>query len=374
MKGSVGVSCRMEYIFSGTPIYNKAYMKTTDSIFSFDNSNIVQFRLKVIEFHNKYGTKATIDAFSVKQRTIFYWKKLLKDGKGRLSSLIPKKKTPKRKREMIVDKRIIEYIKNLRETYGAIGKEKIKIILDKFCLDNNLKPISFSTIGKVIKRYNLYLKPKRIYHNPHYNYKNLYKRYKTKIKHSSKINKSGYIEIDTIVKFVCGVKLYIINALDVYNKFSFSYGYTKLNSFNALDFLKKLELVYPIKNSIKVIQTDNGLEFLGEFDSYLKKKNIKHVFIYPRCSKINAYIERQNRTLQDEFVYANEDLILTSVDEFNKKLIDYLLWYNCQRPHKSLNNLSPIDFIIKHYLKNYPKECKMYVTYTYGCNTNYLDL
>ena len=138
MKGSVGVSCKMEYIFSGTPIYNKAYMKTTESIFSFGNSNIAQFRLKVIEFHNKYETYATMDAFSVKRRTIFYWKKLLKDGKGRLLSLIPKRKTPKRKREMMVDKRIVEYIKTLRETYGAIGKEKIRIILDKFCLDNTI--------------------------------------------------------------------------------------------------------------------------------------------------------------------------------------------------------------------------------------------
>jgi hypothetical protein len=145
--------------------------------------------------------------FLLNEEPYFTGKKLLKEGKGRLSSLIPKIKTPKRKREMIVDKRIIGYIKNLRETYGAIGKEKIKIILDKFCLDNNLKPISSSAIGKVIKRYNFYVKPKRIYHNPHYNYKNLYKRYKTKIKHSPKINKSGYIEIDTIVKFVCGVKL-----------------------------------------------------------------------------------------------------------------------------------------------------------------------
>jgi len=85
---------------------------------------------------------------------------------------------------------------------------------------------------------------------------------------------------------------------------------------------------------IKVIQKDNRLEFLGDFDSYFKKKNIKHVFIYPRYPKINAYIERQNRTLKDDFVYTNEDLILTSVDEFNKKLIDYLLWYNCQRPPK----------------------------------------
>jgi len=72
MKGSVGVSCRMEYIFSGTPIYNKAYIKTIYSIFSFDNSNIAQFRLKAIEFRNQYGTKAAMDAFLVKRRTIFY--------------------------------------------------------------------------------------------------------------------------------------------------------------------------------------------------------------------------------------------------------------------------------------------------------------
>jgi transposase InsO family protein len=85
---------------------------------------------------------------------------------------------------------------------------------------------------------------------------------------------------------------------------------------------------------IKVIQKDNRLEFLGEFDSYLKKKNIKHIFIYPRGPKRNAHIERQNRTLQDEFFYVNEDLILTSVYKFNKKLIDYFLWYNCQRPPK----------------------------------------
>jgi len=96
MKGKVGVSCKFEYIFSGTYVYNKAYMKTIDPIFSFNNSDIAQFRLKVIEFYNKYGTKATIDAFSVKRRTIFYWKKLLKDSGGRLSSLIPKRKTPKK--------------------------------------------------------------------------------------------------------------------------------------------------------------------------------------------------------------------------------------------------------------------------------------
>ena len=35
--------------------------------------------------------------------------------------------------------------------------------------------------------------------------------------------------------------------------------------------VKKLESVYPYEGGIRVVQTDNGSEFLGEFDEYLKK-------------------------------------------------------------------------------------------------------
>lgn len=123
MKERVGVSIKLEYLFSGTPIYNKRYMKTINSILNFSYCNKAQFRLKVIEFHNKYGTKATMDAFSLKRRTIFYWKKLLKDGGGRLESLIPKKKTPRKKRQMTTDYRIISYIKTIRERKRIFGKK-----------------------------------------------------------------------------------------------------------------------------------------------------------------------------------------------------------------------------------------------------------
>jgi transposase InsO family protein len=65
-----------------------------------------------------------------------------------------------------------------------------------------------------------------------------------------------------------------------------------------------------------------------------------------------------NRTLQDEFINDNIFLLVDDIDAFNRKLMDYLIWYNTQRPHKSLNNLTPIDF-----LKYYP-ESQMYVTRT----------
>ena len=107
--------------------------------------------------------------------------------------------------------------------------------------------------------------------------------------------------------------------------------------------VKKLESVYPYETGIHVVQTDNGPEFLPEFDEYLKKRNIKHNFIYPRCPRINGYIERANnllrkiadykgvRTLREEFIDLHLDLMLEDIDEFNRKLMDYLVWYNTEK-------------------------------------------
>lgn len=79
MKGSIGISTTLEYLFSGTVIYNRRYMKHIISSLNFTKSQKAQFRLKVIEFHNKYGTKVTIDAYGIPRKTIFYWKRLSKD-------------------------------------------------------------------------------------------------------------------------------------------------------------------------------------------------------------------------------------------------------------------------------------------------------
>jgi len=59
---------------------------------------------------------------------------------------------------MIVDKRIVEYIKILRETCGSIVKGKIKIILDKYSFKNNIKTDLLINFGKIIKRCPFYLK------------------------------------------------------------------------------------------------------------------------------------------------------------------------------------------------------------------------
>ena len=126
--------------------------------------------------------------------------------------------------------------------------------------------------------------------------------------------------------------------MNINTKFSFAYVYGSKNSKNALSFFKKLKKVYPEHKDIVAVQTDNGSEYLGVFDKYLKDKYIKYLFTYPGCPRVNGYIERANRTLQEEFLDYHLFLLSDNIKAFNSELIDYLIWYNTERPHHSLNN------------------------------------
>lgn len=131
--------------------------------------------------------------------------------------------------------------------------------------------------------------------------------------------------------------------MDTRSRFALTLTYPKLNSLSALDTLTKFQMVYPVP--IKSVQTDNGLEFQGAFGQYLIKRHIPHFFTYPRCPKINAYIERYNRTLEEEFLNPNLEL-LHDLKLFHSKLLDYLLFFDTDRVHKGLGNRSPMDFLI----------------------------
>lgn len=122
----------------------------------------------------------------------------------------------------------------------------------------------------------------------------------------------------------------------------------------------RFKSVYPLR--IKSWQSDNSSENLGEFDEQLKKDGIPHFFSYPRCPKINTYVERYNRTIQEEFIDPNLGIIYDK-PLFHQRLADYLIFYNTQRPHKSLGLKSPIEYLIEN-----GGMSQKSLTYTYSFN------
>jgi len=60
---------------------------------------------------------------------------------------------------------------------------------------------------------------------------------------------------------------------------------------------------------------------------------------------MQSEVERFNRTLHEAFIARNQQLLAYDIDAFNRKLIDWLLWYNTRRPHWSLGLISPLKYI-----------------------------
>jgi len=61
---------------------------------------------------------------------------------------------------------------------------------------------------------------------------------------------------------------------------------------------------------------------------------------------MNAQIESFNRTIQEDFIDWNLDLLVGNINSFNQKLVDWLLWYNTKRAHSSLKGQSPLRYLI----------------------------
>jgi transposase InsO family protein len=152
------------------------------------------------------------------------------------------------------------------------------------------------------------------------------------------------MELDTVVYFINGIRRYIITAVDLHGRFAFAYAYNNPSSASATDFLKKLREVAPF--TIIRLQTDNGSEFDKHFRQYVEGNQLIHFHTYPRSPKMNAHIERFNRTIQEEFANWHKETLAYDLVAFNKALMDWLLWYNTERPHEALHLLSPLQFFV----------------------------
>jgi len=339
----IGVPSHARYIYARIK-GSKGVMPVITSLRKFSTSEVAQERMRIISFYDRYGEHATKEAFNTNRKTICVWKKRIRHGNQHLVALTPQSTRPHTPRGMQVDTRLVAYIRKERELYPRRSKEKLKPFVDQEAERLDIPPIATSTIGKVIKRNNLFFfKGRHIYHNPASKWGHQKRKQYVRVRQAPNPDLFGYLEMDTITKVVDAIKVYIYTAVDVRMKFSYAYPYTRLNSQNTVDFFKKLQLLYPVP--IREVQTDNGLEFLGDFEAYLASHGIRHVFTYPRCPKINGCIERYNRTIQEEFLDEHLHLVHDPT-LFCSKLANWLIYYNCYRVHQSLGLKSPMDYLV----------------------------
>ena len=321
-------------------------------------------RMRILVFWERHGLEATMEAFGVKRRTLFAWKKRFKNSGSKIEGLNELSRAPQTKRTRIWPDKVIAEIKRLRWEHPNLGKDKLHPELLEYCNLNDLACPTITTIGRIIKDLGgLRIFPQKL---SHFGRARVPKRAKKlrKPKDFKVLYPGHMVALDSIEKRIDGEKRYIITFEDIFTRFTFAWSTHSHASFAAKEFFNLCIKVFPFP--IEFVLTDNGSEFAKAFSEELKQLHLTHYHTYPRTPKMNAHLERFNRTIQDEFVdFHMGDLRTPRI--FNNKIIDYLVWYNTKRVHHAFKNkLSPIQFMQTLEVVNFnlPQECKVGWTHT----------
>jgi transposase InsO family protein len=302
-----------------------------------------------------YETKAKKNAnqtcryFAIQRSLWYYWRKRFDE--NNLRTLENEFKAPKNTRKKEYTNLQYDRVVLLRKRHIRYGKIKLLKIYEKKYPDD--KKISSWKVQCIIKISGIYYNAKK---QSQANKKRQKSQVKKRITDLKKKPKTGYlICLDTVVRYYNGKKRYILTAIDKYAKIAYARMYHNHSSLSAKDFLERL--AYLLDGKFENLQTDNGSEFLKHFEKGCSQLKVPHYFSRTRTPKDNSECERFNRTLQEEFIQLGN--MTEDTDIFNRNLTEWLIEYNFNRPHQTLDYLTPIEFTQK-----YAKVSKMYSSST----------
>lgn len=306
-----------------------------------DLSPPARMRLEWIIFYTTVGKRnglATARHFGVSRKTFMKWK--ARFNPRDLTTLEDQSKAPKRRRSWTVTRKEEVNVIALRKKHLKWGKEKLK----REYLKVYGQTITTNKIQKVINKHNLYPEPEEQQRRIKRARK---RRNKTYIHQFEKQKKLGFLwHTDAIILWWYGVRRVIFTALEELTKIGYARVYTTNSSRKATDFLKRL--LYLSDNQVDNIHHDHGGEFFGEFEQACQELGIQQVFSRVRTPTDNAALERFNWTVQDEWLSLSE-VGLDDIQEVNEDLTKWLLEYNAERPHQSLDYQVPLEYAQEHF-------------------------
>lgn len=297
-------------------------------------SKAAKQRVKWFDYHKRCGNIAkTCRYFGISRKTFHKWKN--RYSAYYLPTLENKSRKPHRFRQSTLPREQVSLVKRLRTQYPYYSKCKIAVIVKR---DHGII-LSPSTIGRIIKKHNLFFKLK---------YPAKKKRYaaiqRKRLPHDYTIQVPGdLIESDMKHMPFLGNKRYAFVAIDCVGKGVTIKVSTSPSSFQNAGLIEQAKQSFPFP--IKAWENDNGSENLKNFHQKLTDENIPQYFAHPYCPKDKPYVERVIGTLEREFIQQGN--LVTTVEEQQRRIDAWLDEYHNFRPHQSLGYLTPNEYYQK---------------------------
>lgn len=140
----------------------------------------------------------------------------------------------------------------------------------------------------------------------------------------------------------CGRRFRTLNIVDDFNREALAIEIDlNLPAPRVIRVLERIVLTRGYPESIRV---DNGPEFVSvALAGWAEEHDVNLDFIQPGKPTQNSYVERFNKTYRDEVL----DLYLfRTLTEVREMTADWIVKYNTERPHDSLGDLTPHEYLL----------------------------
>lgn len=281
-------------------------------------------RIKWFDYYHKCrNVSLTCRYYGISRKTFYKWKRRYL--KYHLASLENNSRRPKHSRQSKIPWEQVLLVKKLRTRYPYYSKYKLSVILKR---DHSINH-SASTVGRIIKKYNLFFKSP--YRRKKERYASVNRR---KLSKDYPIKAPGdLIESDTKHMPFLGQKRYCFVAIDCVGKaIAVKISSTPSSTQNSL-LIEQIKKTFPF--SIKSWRNDNGSENLKDFHKSLEKAEISQYFTHPSCPKDKPFVERVIGTIEREFIQQGK--LACDVKTQQKLINEWLDEYHNYRPHQALS-------------------------------------
>lgn len=306
-------------------------------------------RLSILDF---YHTKAnrnmstTCRHFLVSRSFVYKW--LARFNPRDLTSLEEKSRRPKHLRTATYCEELVATIRKIRQENPSFSAVKIAYILVRDYSEEMLH-VSAATIGRIIKRFNLFFSRVIQLHKDHAASARrgwIKRRAKTKKPYGLKaIRPHQIVEFDMKHIWIRRPgantqRHYAFCAVDPYTKEAMIHISSRPNANNAR---VAIERVLDYFGRDIVILNDNGSENMGRVYDYLREQEVTQLFARPHEPKDKPHVENFIGKFQKECL-DEDDGIFKTVAERQAQADRWLNTYHFYRPHQALNYQTPQEF------------------------------
>jgi transposase InsO family protein len=237
--------------------------------------------------------------------------------------LIPTRSSRPRSCGHAVSGEVIDRIRHYRRRYGRCA-----VIVHAYCTREGTA-VSLSTVRRVLTRLGLTnrRKWKRGYRPP---------------VPRPEANKPGdLVQTDTVHLYDHATKrtTYLYTLVDVYSRWAYVEHHSYISQQLAAAVIRRGEAYSGFH--FQMVQADNGPEFGRYFEDTLEANGstVRHSRV--RRPNDNAFIERFNRTIQEECTGSSSPI----AKELQSKVLSYLAYYNDERLHLGLQCRTPFEVL-----------------------------